>query len=239
MTPSMRPCTLFLRRLTVAGLVWATAAGAQAQIAAKSPFLPPAGSANAPTQNAPLEFRAMMETPEGMLYRIYDPARKVGSWAKANEKNSDFNVLVKQYDAERKTLTVEHDGRTLTLPERESKIVSSGAAAQVMPPPIQMPVPGQNMSPAVAQTAVVNPSPADEQRRLEAVAAEVARRRALREQASQQIGQPGLAPAVAVPQMVQPQVVQPLPPRPQQNFQPQNNQNGAQRGQNRGGGRQR
>jgi len=41
---------------------------------------------------------------------------------------------------------------------------------------------------------VLNPSPADEQRRLEAVASEVARRRAMREQATQQIGQGGIPP---------------------------------------------
>jgi hypothetical protein len=40
---------------------------------------------------------------------------------------------------------------------------------------------------------VLNPTPADEARRLEAVASEVARRRAMREQASQQVNQ-GMPP---------------------------------------------
>jgi len=69
--------------------------------------------------------------------------------------------------------------------------VSSGAAAQAMPPPVV----ATNVGPAVTQTVVLNPTPADEQKRLDAVAAEVARRRALREQATQQMGQtPAPAP---------------------------------------------
>jgi len=59
------------------------------------------------------------------------------------------------------------------------------AAAPAAPPPSVAPAgPAITVTPAVTQTVMVNPSPADEQRRLEAVAAEVNRRRALREQAS-------------------------------------------------------
>jgi hypothetical protein len=54
------------------------------------------------------------------------------------------------------------------------------------------------MPTAVAQSVVLNPTPADEQRRLEAVAAEVRRRRALREQASIQAAQ-GQTPVVEAP----------------------------------------
>jgi len=83
-----------------------------------------------------------------------------------------------------------------------SKVVSSGSAAQNMaPPPPQM----SNVPQAVTQAVVVNPTPADEARRLEAVASEVARRRALREQVSQQVTPP------------------PVPPQPMQPRQPPNN----------------
>ena len=61
-------------------------------------------------------------------------------------------------------------------------------------PPQAMPAPPPNVAPAVMQSVVLNPTPADEQRRLEAVASEVARRRAMREQATQQIGQGGAPP---------------------------------------------
>jgi hypothetical protein len=155
---------------------------ANAQLAAKSPFAPPQGAAtNTPTAAAPLEFRGYMQTSEGMQFRLYDPVKKTGTWAKLNERNADLDFVVKQHDDGQTTLTIEHQGKTLTLEERKSKVVSSGAAGQAMPPPVANLQ--SNVPPAVTQAVVLNPSPADEQRRLDAVAAEVARRRALREQA--------------------------------------------------------
>jgi hypothetical protein len=200
-----------------AGLVvLATTARADTQLAAKSPFMPPQAVVNAtPTAGAPLEYRGIMETSEGVQFRIYDPVKKVGTWVKVNERNPDFDVTVKQQDKDQKTLTIEHQGKTLTLAERESKVVSSGSAAQAMPPPIT-PV-ASNVAPAVTQSVVLNPNAADEQRRLDAVAAEVARRRALREQASQQVGQ-GATPQVNLPQpAAQPQGN--FQPTPQRNYQ--------------------
>ena len=143
-----------------------------------------------------------METSEGMRFRLYDPARKVGVWVKLNERDPTLDVVAKQFVTEGESLVVEHQGRTLTLAQRVSKVVSSGSAAQNMaPPPPQM----SNVPQAVTQAVVVNPTPADEARRLEAVASEVARRRALREQASQQVTPP------------------PVPPQPMQPRQPPNN----------------
>lgn len=206
----MSPRSLLLSRLAVAFAVCGGAAPVAAQIAAKSPFMAPQAAANnAPTAGAPLEFRALIETAEGVQFRLYDPAKKTGTWVKLNERNSELEVLAKQHDEGHKTLTIEHQGRTLTLAMREAKVVSSGSAAQaMMPPPPPMPMPASNVAPAVTQAVVLNPTPADEQRRLEAVAAEVARRRALREQATQQIGQ-------GVPQQ-QPQMQQ---MQQQRNFQ--------------------
>jgi hypothetical protein len=192
------------RYLAVAGALLAVG-NVQAQLAGKSPFAPPQAAASGPTAGAPLEFRAFMQTAEGPLYRIYDPAKKVGTWIKLNEKNTDFDVLAKQHDE--KSLTIEHQGKTITLALREPKVVSAGSAAQAMPPPpVAVPVAPSNVPAAVTQAVVPNPTPADEQRRLEAVAAEVARRRSLREQATNQITQ-GQPPQVAVPQPgQQPQV---------------------------------
>ncbi len=196
-------CPRFLSHLVFAALVGCTAGRVGAQVAARSPFLPPQGATTkAATEGAPLEYRGFIETAQGLQYRIYDPAKKAGAWIRIDQKHADFDVLAKQYDNDQKTLTIEHAGRTLTLAERKPKIVSSGNAAQAMPPPPQNPQP--TVAPAVTQSVVLNPTPADEQRRLEAVAAEVARRRALREQATQQITQ-GNAPQVAIPQpQVQP-----------------------------------
>jgi citrate lyase alpha subunit len=126
------------------------------------------------------------------------------------ERDTTLDVVAKHFNAtpDRETLVVEHQGRTLTLAQRVSKVVSSGSAVQNMAPPPVM----TNVPPAVTQSVVVNPTPADEARRLEAVASEVARRRALREQASQQMGQSQPMPA---PQpQVQPQPAQPRGPMP-------------------------
>ncbi|MGH7946841.1 MAG: hypothetical protein ACREH8_13930 [Opitutaceae bacterium] len=198
----------------LAGFALAVASHASAQIAAKSPFMPPQSAAAAgPTAGAPLEYRGYMETSEGTLFRIYDPAKKASTWVKVNERNADFDVLAKQYDEAQKTLTIEYQGKTLTLAERVSKVVSSGAAASAMPPPVFTPA-QTNVPPAVTQAVVLNPTPADEQRRLDAVAAEVARRRALREQASQQLNQRA-TPQITVPQPAQTQ----LTGQPQRNSQ--------------------
>ena len=180
-----------LRYLALAGLARLAAVESAAQ-PSSSPFLPHSVAvANAPPAGAPIEFRGFMETSEGMRFRLYDPARKAGVWVKLNERDSTLDVVAKQFAPEGETLVVEHQGRTLTLAQRVSKVVSSGSAAQNMaPPPPQM----SNVPQAVTQAVVVNPTPADEARRLEAVASEVARRRALREQVSQQGNSPPLPP---------------------------------------------
>lgn len=198
----MFPRTLSLCRFVIAGVAAFAGARAVAQGTVRSPFLPPqASGSSAPTQDAPLEYRGYLLTEEGLQFRIYDPARKAGAWVKLNERNPDFDVIAKQHNTDHESLTIEHGGKVLTLAERKAKIVSAGNLAQATPPPPAAPPgPAINVAPAVTQSVVLNPTPADEQRRLEAVAAEVARRRALREQATQQIGQ-GTQAQVAVPQV--------------------------------------
>jgi hypothetical protein len=185
-----------IRRLVVVAVI-AMLAGVEGrgQLAATSPFLPSRNSAvAAPTANAPLEYRGLLTTSDGRtLFRLYDPAKKAGTWLALNERGPDFNALVKQYDPSQETVTVEHDGKTLTLAERKAKIVTSGAVPPMMPTPAT----ANTMPAAVTQSVVLNPTPAQEAQRLEAVAAEVARRRALREQAAQQNA--AGAPAQPVP----------------------------------------
>jgi hypothetical protein len=182
--------------ITLAGAFGAGAV--HAELLKVSPFLSPQAAANAPAQNAPLEYRGSMQIADVEQFRIVDPARKVGTWLKVGEHDANLDVVLKQYDSSHDTLTVDHGGQSLTLQLKVPKVVSSGSAAPMLPPP-PMAMPSPNVSPAVIQSVVPNPTPADEQRRLEAVAAEVARRRALREQAAQQ---------------VQMQSQQPQPPQP-------------------------
>jgi hypothetical protein len=232
----MSPRASLLRYLALGGIAFAGSGAAHAQLASKSPFMPAQGAAsNAPTPGAPLEFRGYMETSEGVQYRVHDPAKKTGIWMKLNEKNPEFDVVVKQHDNVQGTLVIEHQGKTLTLAERTAKVVSSGTAAQAIPPPVMTAAPASNVAPAVTQTVVLNPTPADEKARLDAVATEVARRRALREQATQQQTQQlnqGVTPQVTVPQVAQPAPAQ-------QNFRPQNDGNQRVRGQGPGSNRQR
>ncbi len=171
----------------------------------RSPFTPPAAAAPAAAATSAaggLEFRGNIDLGDGMQFRLFDPAKKSGVWLRLNQRNDEFDVVARRYDDEQKALTVEHQGRSLTLSMRVAKVVSGGAPAQPPPP---APPPGAsppvvNVAPAVTQTVVVNPTPADEQRRLEAVAAEVARRRALREQAAQQVNQGVVPPTPGTPQ---------------------------------------
>ena len=194
-----------LRSLAVGGfaLLWTGALVAQAPSA--SPFMPPASAAAAaaPATAAPIQYRGFSETSDGVKFRLVDAAKKTGTWVKLNEHDTTFDVTVKQSAPDFSTVVVLHQGRTLTLALPQSKVSSSGSAMQNMapPPPPQM----TNVPPAVTQAVVVNPTPADEQRRLEAVASEVARRRALREQASQQVNTPPSMP------MAQPQPPQMSP----------------------------
>lgn len=206
----MSPRALSFCCLFTVGAACNAVSGAEAQLIPKSPFMPApgAGAAN-PTAGASLEYRGYVEMGNGREFILRDPAKKTRVWLRLNEHDKDFGVTVKQYDVGNETVTVEHQGRTFTLAEPKSKVVSSGSAAHAMPPPMPSTVPA-----AVTQAVVLNPTPADETNRLNAVAAEVSRRRALREQAAQQVQ--GAAPQIAVPAMP----VQAMPPPG--SIQPQN-----------------
>jgi hypothetical protein len=164
------------------------AAPARSELIKVSPFLPPQSASATPTSNAPLQYMGWIDNTDGRLYRIVDPAQKKGVFLKVGERDTNLDVSIKQHDDDHDTVTIEHGGQTLTLAQHEAKVLAGAMGAQMIPPP-PMPMPMPNVSPAVTQSVVLNPTQADEQKRLEAVAAEVARRRALREQAQQQAQQ--------------------------------------------------
>jgi hypothetical protein len=206
-----------LRRLAGFSLALLAAAPAGAQLVATSPFLPLQGSGTAAvTAGAPLEFRGAMEDSNGLRLRIVDPARKAGWWVRLNERDPSFDFVVKQYDADRDTVDLDYHGSPLKLAQHVAKVASAGVAQNIFPMPVVGG--GPPMPAAITQSVVLNPTPADEQRRLDVVAAEVAKRRALREQAAQQVSQ-------GMP--IAPQVIQ----------QQQQQNNGGQRGGRFGGGR--
>jgi hypothetical protein len=177
--------TPLLHRLLCASVLLAAIA-ARAQLVTVSPFLPLQGSRGgaAPTADAPLEFRGVAELPDGPAFRVVDPARKMGAWVRLNELDSDLGVVVKQHDPDQDTVTVEHQGRTFTLALRQSKIVSTGAAkpnAAIGSPSTPVPTTAATTRPAPTATL--------QQTQIDAVAAAVAQRRALRDQATQQLNQ--------------------------------------------------
>jgi hypothetical protein len=148
----------------------------------KSPFLPPDSPTDtAPTPDATLELRGIMASGDSYMFSIYDSTHKSSSWTRLNENGHAF--VVRSHDTTRDSVTVDYQGRTLTLALKTAKVAS---APVTVPQPPQQPVAAPAPGPQpIGGPVVLNPSPADEQRRLEAIAAEVNRRRMIRQQALQ------------------------------------------------------
>lgn len=122
-----------------------------------------------------------MASGDHFMFSIYDATKKIASWSRLNEMGHGF--VVRSHDVSHDTVTVEYQGRTLTLALKTAKVAS---APVNQPQPMPALAPGPNAAPQpVGGPVVLNPSPADEQRRLEAIAAEVNRRRMIRQQALQ------------------------------------------------------
>ncbi len=162
----------------------------QAQtISSDSPFLPKSGSAAA-TEMSPVELRGIMDG--GTSFGLWDPVKKLYGRVKLKETGREFTVLT--YDAAGDAVTVEYQGRVHSLVLKSSKIESM-APMPMVAPMASMPLVSQR--PGGPQGAVSAPT-VDEAKRLDAVAAEVARRRQQRQAAMQQ------APQVPPPQQQPP-----------------------------------
>jgi hypothetical protein len=154
--------------------VAALACAARADLVASSPFLPTnaQGRGAAAGPSGPIELRGIIPMSDGVSYLIYDVAKKKSVWVGLNESGHDF--VVRSADPDNDTVTVDFQGRPLKLTLRVAKISSSGTASAA--------VGGTAAPSAVDSTVVVNPSAADEQKRLDAISEEVRRRRLMREQ---------------------------------------------------------
>jgi hypothetical protein len=148
---------------------------------AKSPFEPAGMPAVAPA-NSPLEYVGFIETRDGMLYRLRNPARKMAAFVRLNVPDPELGVTARAIEAQSGALTVEHEGRRLTLPEPKAKVRSSGLPAS-SPRPSAYPAPAA-VPRAVTAAVVLNPRSVDETIRLEAVAAEIRRRQEERQKAA-------------------------------------------------------
>jgi len=148
-----------------------------ADLAPVSPFLAPnaaaAGAAAGPS--SPIELRGLMPTPNGLAFCIFDTAKKKSVWIGMNETGHDF--VVRSASPESDTISVDYQGKSMKLTLKAAKVDSAGAAS--LGPP-SAPAPG------LPGRVALNPNPADEQKRLDAVAQEVRRRRQEREKAAQE-----------------------------------------------------
>jgi len=146
-----------------------------------SPFLPPDQpvAAAAATESAPIEFRGVFVTGSRQQFGFFDPSRRQSVWVGLNDGTSDYRVT--RFDSDTDTVHVEAGGRPLILTLQKVKIASAPMPANLPAAPVAM----MNQVPGAATAlspVVLNPTPADEAKRLEAIAAEVRRRRALRQQ---------------------------------------------------------
>lgn len=137
------------------------------------------------TENAAVEFRGMIATKDGVLFGLYDRTKNIGAWVGQDDASAEFKVS--GYDEAADTVTVEYQGQRLTLPLSSAKV---GSAA-----PSPLPVVRNNGSQGGGRVNAVPGSRVDDRRRLESVAAEVRRRRALRQAASNNGTPPAAQPA--------------------------------------------
>jgi hypothetical protein len=184
---------ILAKLLAVAAFAWT--GSLRADLAPSSPFLPANGAASgsqAGGTSGPIELRGIMTPAEGPSFCIYDTTKKKGVWVGLNETGHDF--VVKEADTAKDAVTVEYQGRSMRLTLRTAKVASSGpvssGAVDLRGPP--------QLNPSLSSTVVLNPTPADEQRRLDAVAQEVRRRRMERERAANE-AQGGQAQGVVSP----------------------------------------
>jgi hypothetical protein len=142
----------------------------------RSPFAPPGAGKAAQEEAAPaqLEFRGIATDESGTIFSVFDLSQNRGYWVRQGEAGA---VTVKNFNPDEGQIEVEQGGRALVLKLKRS-VTATAAVAPVAAPSV-----GTNANPgAQPQRSASAQSDAS---RLEAVAAEVRRRRALRNAATQ------------------------------------------------------
>jgi hypothetical protein len=180
----IRRCSALLV-LTVASMAGIRARAVE--LTPDSPFAPPSSGgadAGATPANSPLELHGILDMPDGYKFNLCDQAGHVNVWIGLNAPGQPF--VVRSQDVAHNRVTVEYQGRELTLSLARAKVASMAMPPQGMPMP--MPQPG-----------AVSISPQEERERLERIAEEIRRRRALREAAQQQPAPQGANPVPAQP----------------------------------------
>lgn len=173
----MRPLPL-LALFAAPLLAQTTPAPSLQNLVQNSPFgtAVPVGQAGAAA--GPLEFRGTFVEGGERFFSILDTASRRAEWVGLKDSGHAFQV--KSYDPDSETVTLDYQGRSLSLKLRTARIT-----AMAMPPPSAGPQPV--VAPGGPNAASVTPAPTTtEAQRLAQVAEEIRRRRALRQQAQQQ-----------------------------------------------------
>ena len=147
-------------------------------LAKNSPFGTRAAD-GAAAQPEALELRGVIVDGGETLFSVYDPSTRSSRWVTAGEAGGSFTV--RSYDKDKTEAKVQYQGREIALKLKQATLIALAA-----PPP---PVPGNNNpvplnQPGTNPQAII-PASNDEATRLAAIAQEISRRRALRQQALQ------------------------------------------------------
>jgi hypothetical protein len=189
----LRQCFMLLA-LSVAG-----AAGLRAvDLTANSPFLPQGGSIgsiDATQQDTPLELRGILATPDGYKFNLCDSSGHINVWLGLNAPGQPF--VVRAQDIPHNSVTVEYQGRQMTLSLPQPKTIPMSIQPMMMTPQPMMNAqmsPQGMQGPTLMQLGGSNANATEERRRLERIAQEIMRRRALRAGLQQQQFPPGMIP---------------------------------------------
>lgn len=159
---------------------------ARAGVSTESPFTPRGPAANPVANNTPIELRGITSDEQGPRFAIYDPAKKEGAWVRIDEKGQPFTV--RSYDEATKRIVVDYQGRSQTIALVEPKFGPGKAIATTVTAAGPQRITGAQTVQSRGQPGVQRSTQtsADDSKRLEAIRAEVARRRAAREASAQQ-----------------------------------------------------
>lgn len=181
----------FVLAVIAAALAWP--GQAVAGLNTDSPFLPPSSAQSVgPGANATLEFRGIFEMDGVDYFNIADLTTKKSAWVRLNQPGAPFIVKAHEVTANGDMISVEQGGGLIRLAMIRPKIGNA--------PLVTMPQMGPR---GPVFPVILNPTAADEARRMEAFAAEVRRRRLLRQQqaaeqrAARQPGVQGVPPPQA------------------------------------------
>ena len=104
------------RTLTITLAILGTLAAsvtALAGVSTESPFAPRGFGPNGVASNSPIELRGITSDERGMRFAIYDPAKKEGAWVRIDEQSQPY--VIRSYDAATNHIVVDYQGRSQTL----------------------------------------------------------------------------------------------------------------------------